>query len=291
MRLGVTMFATDRAMAVPELAVEAERRGFASLYLPEHTHIPVSRTTPPPTGDAALPEEYARTLDPLIALAAAASVTSRIVLGTGVSLIAEREPIVTAKAVATLDNLSGGRVALGVGFGWNREEAADHGVRWETRRARAREHVLAMRALWEREEASYEGEFVRFTPSWAWPKPARRIPVLLGGAPGPTLFRHIAEYGDGWLPIGGAGVREALPALRDACARVGRAPVPVIPFGTEPTPGKLDYYASLGIEEVVLRLPAGPRDEVLPILDAYADTYLSIHLGRTRVTRRGSRLP
>jgi probable F420-dependent oxidoreductase len=281
MRLGLTMFATDRAMAVPQLAIEAERRGFASLYLPEHTHIPVNRATPPPTGDPVLPEEYSRTLDPLIALAGAASVTSRIVLGTGVCLIAEREPIVTAKAVATLDLISGGRVALGVGFGWNREEAADHGVRWETRRDRAREHVLAMRALWEREEASYEGEYVRFAPSWAWPKPARRIPVLLGGAAGPTLFRHIAEYGDGWLPIGGAGIREALPALRDACARAERDPVSVIPFGTEPTPGKLDYYASLGIEEVVLRVPAGPRDQVLPILDAYAQTYVTAYSDRT----------
>ncbi|MCO6011023.1 LLM class F420-dependent oxidoreductase [Actinoallomurus purpureus] len=277
MRLGVTMFATDRTMPVPDLAVEAERRGFASLYLPEHTHIPVSRATPPPTGDPVLPEEYSRTLDPLIALAAAASVTSRIVLGTGVCLIAEREPIVTAKAVATLDLVSGGRVALGVGFGWNREEAADHGVRWESRRDRAREHVLAMRALWTREQASYEGEHVRFTPSWAWPKPARRIPVLLGGAAGPTLFRHIAEYGDGWLPIGGAGIRQALPALREACARAGRDPVPVIPFGTEPTPAKLDYYASLGIEEIVLRVPSAPRDEVLPVLDTYAETYVAAH--------------
>ncbi|GAA0363892.1 LLM class F420-dependent oxidoreductase [Actinoallomurus spadix] len=281
MRLGVTMFATDRAMPVPELAVAAERRGFTSLYLPEHTHIPVSRATPPPTGDPVLPEEYARTLDPLVALAAAASVTSRIVLGTGVTLIAEREPIVTAKAVATLDHLSGGRVVLGVGFGWNREEAADHGVRWDTRRDRAREHVLAMRALWERDEASYEGEHVRLAPSWAWPKPARPIPVLLGGAAGPTLFRHIAEYGDGWLPIGGAGIRAALPALRDACARAGRDPVPVIAFGTEPTLGKLDHYASLGIEEVVLRLPSGPRDEVLSVLDTYAATYLPARADQT----------
>ncbi|WP_460352293.1 LLM class F420-dependent oxidoreductase [Actinoallomurus acanthiterrae] len=281
MRLGVTMFATDRAMPVPELAVEAERRGFASLYVPEHTHIPVSRATPPPTGDPVLPEEYSRTVDPLIALAAAASVTSRITLGTGVCLIAEREPIVTAKAVATLDLLSGGRVALGVGFGWNREEAADHGVLWKSRRDQAREHVLAMRALWTKEEASYEGEYVRFAPSWAWPQPARRIPVLLGGAPGPTLFRHIAEYGDGWLPIGGAGIREALPALRDACGRAGRDPVPVIPFGTEPSAGKLDYYASLGIEEVVLRVPSGPREEVLPVLDTYAETYVPAHADQT----------
>lgn len=270
MRLGITMFATDRSMAVPELAAEAEARGFDSLYLPEHTHIPTSRRTPAPTGDSTLPEEYGRTVDPFVALAAAASITSRIRLGTGIALIAQREPIVTAKAIATLDLLSAGRFILGIGFGWNREEAADHGVTWPDRRDRAREHVLAMRALWEQDEAIFEGSWVRFEPSWAWPKPAAHIPVLLGGAPGPVLFRHIAEYGDGWLPIGGAGIREALPALRSACAEAGRPMVPVVPFGTVPTPGKLDYYESLGIEEVVLRVPSGSRAEVLPLLDQYA---------------------
>ncbi|MFD0541479.1 TIGR03619 family F420-dependent LLM class oxidoreductase [Actinomadura luteofluorescens] len=274
MRLGITMFATDLTMAPHELAREAEARGFASLYLPEHTHIPVSRATPPPTGAASLPEEYSRTLDPLVSLAAAAVTTERIVLGTGVLLPAQREPIVTAKAVATLDRLAPGRVALGIGYGWNAEEGADHGVPWKRRRAVAREHVLAMRALWTDEEASFEGEFAGFAPSRAWPKPSRRVPVLLGGAPGPTLFAHIAEYGDGWLPIGGAGVREALPALRRACEDAGRATVPVIPFGTLPTPGKLDHYASLGIEEVVLRVPAGDRDAVLPVLDGYARSHL-----------------
>ncbi|GGT50053.1 TIGR03619 family F420-dependent LLM class oxidoreductase [Actinomadura citrea] len=274
MRLGITMFATDLTMAPHELAAEAEARGFASLYLPEHTHIPVSRATPPPTGDAALPEEYARTLDPLVSLAAAAVTTERIVLGTGVLLPAQREPIVTAKAVATLDRLAPGRVALGIGFGWNAEEGADHGVPWKRRRAVAREHVLAMRALWTDEEASFTGEFAGFAPSRAWPKPSRRVPVLLGGAPGPTLFAHIAEYGDGWMPIGGAGVREALPALRRACEDAGRAMVPVVPFGTLPTPGKLDHFASLGIEEVVLRVPAGDRDSVLPVLDGYARSHL-----------------
>lgn len=274
MRLGITMFATDRTMEPHALAREAEDRGFASLYLPEHTHIPVSRDTPPPTGDATLPEEYARTLDPLVALAAAAAVTERITLGTGILLPAQREPIVTAKAVATLDRLSGGRFALGVGFGWNAEEGADHGVPWKRRRAMAREHVLAMRALWTDEEASFQGEFVDFQTSWSWPKPTRRVPVLLGGAPGPTLFAHVAEYGDGWLPIGGAGVREALPALRRACEEAGRDMPPVIPFGTRPTPEKLDYYASLGIEEVVLRVPGAGRDAVLPLLDGYARAYL-----------------
>ncbi|TYK48271.1 LLM class F420-dependent oxidoreductase [Actinomadura decatromicini] len=274
MRLGITMFATDRTMPPHELARAAEERGFASVYVPEHTHIPVSRETPPPTGDAALPAEYARTLDPLVALAAAAAATERITLGTGVLLPAQRDPIVTAKAVATLDRLAGGRVALGVGFGWNAEEGADHGVPWKRRRAVAREHVLAMRALWTDDEASFKGEFVDFGPCWSWPKPSRRVPVLLGGAPGPTLFAHIAEYGDGWLPIGGAGVREALPDLRRACAEAGRDMVPVVPFGTSPTPEKLDYYASLGIEEVVLRAPGAGRDTVLPLLDEYARAYL-----------------
>ncbi|TDD30712.1 TIGR03619 family F420-dependent LLM class oxidoreductase [Actinomadura sp. KC06] len=274
MRLGITMFATDLTMEPHELAREAEDRGIASLYIPEHTHIPVSRATPPPTGDESLPEEYARTLDPLVALAAAAAVTERITLGTGIMLPAQREPIVTAKAVATLDRLAGGRVALGIGYGWNVEEGADHGVPWKRRRAMVREHVLAMRALWTDDEASFTGEFVNFEASWSWPKPSGRVPVLLGGAPGPTLFAHIAEYGDGWLPVGGAGIRAALPDLRRACERAGRATVPVIPFGTAPSPQKLDYYATLGIEEVVLRVPSAGRDAVLPLLDEYARTYL-----------------
>ncbi|MEU6035571.1 LLM class F420-dependent oxidoreductase [Actinomadura sp. NPDC047616] len=274
MRLGITMFATDLTVAPHELARAAEECGFASLYLPEHTHIPVSRRTPPPTGDDALPEEYARTPDPFVALAAAAAVTERIVLGTGVCLPAQRDPIVTAKAVATLDRISGGRVVLGVGYGWNAEEAEDHGVPWTRRRAVVREHMLAMRELWTRDEASFKGEFVSFEPCWSWPKPAGRVPVLLGGAPGPTLFAHVAEYGDGWMPIGGAGVREALPALREACEAAGRAMARVVPFGTLPTARKLDYYASLGIDEVVLRVPAGGRDAVLAVLDDYAATYL-----------------
>ncbi|MFC9977330.1 LLM class F420-dependent oxidoreductase [Spirillospora sp. NPDC127200] len=269
MRLGVTMFATDRAMRVHELAGEAESRGFASLYVPEHTHIPVSRSTPPPTGVDHLPEEYARTVDPFVALAAAAAVTGRITLGTGVCLPAQRDPIVTAKAVATLDRIADGRFVLGVGYGWNAEEAADHGVPWKRRRAMVREHVLAMRELWTEEEAAFSGEFVSFEAAWSWPKPAGRVPVLLGGAPGPTLFAHIAEYGDGWMPIGGAGIREALPGLREACAKAGREMVPVVPFGTLPSPEKLEYYASLGVEEVVLRVPSAGRDEVLPVLDDF----------------------
>ncbi|GAA3444973.1 TIGR03619 family F420-dependent LLM class oxidoreductase [Planomonospora venezuelensis] len=270
MRLGVTMFATDTAMPVAALARAAEERGFASLYLPEHTHIPVSRRTPPAAGQDTLPEEYKRTLDPLVALAHAAAVTERLALGTGILLAAQREPIVTAKAVATLDHLCGGRVVLGVGFGWNVEEIQDHGVPYGSRRDVAREHLLAMKELWSREEAGFDGRHVRFEPSWSWPKPVSGPPVYVGGAAGPKLFAHVAEYADGWMPIGGRGVKAALPALREACEKAGRPMAKVIPFGTLPSREKLDYYAETGVEEVVLSLPSAPAGRVLPVLDDYA---------------------
>lgn len=274
MELGVTIFATDRSMPPAEVAREAEARGFASLYLPEHTHIPVSRETPPPTGDEELADEYRRTLDPWVALATAAAVTRRIRLGSGIALVAQHDAIALAKTIATLDHLSGGRVVVGVGFGWNREEMGSHGVAFATRRERVRETVLAMRALWSQEEAAYQGEFVRFAPSWQWPKPVQRPrpPVLLGGGAGPKLFAHLAEWADGWMPIGGAGLRQALPALRRLLAERGRDPgaLRVVPMGVLPDPAKLEYYASLGVTEAVLRLPSAPRDQVLPVLDAYA---------------------
>jgi len=274
MELGITMFSTDLAIAPAELAREAEARGFSSMFVPEHTHIPTSRRTPPPTGDAELPEEYGRTLDPFVALATAAAVTGRIRLGTGVCLVFEHDPLALAKQVATLDHLSGGRFVFGVGFGWNREEMADHGVDFRTRRRRTRETVLALQALWSHERASFAGEFIRFEESWAWPKPVQqpRPPVLIGGAPGPKLFAHIAEYADGWIPIGGAGVKAALPDLHGAMERAGRDPaeLKVVPFGAFPDAGKLGYYRSIGIDEVVLRIPSAPRDAVLPVLDEYA---------------------
>jgi len=242
--------------------------------VPEHTHIPTSRRTPAPTGDAELAEEYRRSLDPWAALAAAAAVTSRIRLGTGVALVAQHDPIALAKQIATVDLLSDGRVVVGIGYGWNREEMADHGIAFATRRARVREVMLAMEALWASDVASFEGEFVRFEPSWQWPKPVQRPrpPVLLGGAAGPILFSHVAEYGDGWLPIGGAGIREALPDLQRAFEARGRDPatIEIVPLGVFPTEAKLDHYASIGVTEAVLRLPSAPRDEVLPVLDAYA---------------------
>jgi len=274
MKLGITMFATDQAMNVVDLARAAEERGFSSLYLPEHTHIPTSRVTPPPTGDAQLPEEYRRTLDPFVALGAAAAVTSKIELGTGICLVAQRDPILLAKESATLDLYSRGRFVLGIGFGWNVEEMADHGVEFRTRREMVREKMLAVQRLWTEEEAAFDGEHVKFAPSWSWPKPVRkpRPPVLIGGAAGPKMFAHIAEYADGWIPIGGAGIAKALPDLRAAMEKAGRDPrqARVVPFGTLPSRDKLDYYQSLGIEEVVLRIPSAPADQVLPLLDQQA---------------------
>ncbi|MGW0810043.1 TIGR03619 family F420-dependent LLM class oxidoreductase [Nonomuraea sp. NPDC002799] len=266
MRLGVTMFVTDLGMPIQDLARAAEERGFDSLYVPEHTHIPVSRRTPPAGGQSELPEEYKRTLDPLVALSYAAAVTTRLRVGTGILLAAQRDPIVTAKAVATLDHLSGGRVVVGVGFGWNAEEIENHGVPYARRREVARRNVLAMRALWRDEVAVFDG----FEPSWSWPKPRNGPPVYVGGAAGPKMFAHVAEYADGWMPIGGHGIKAALPALRAACDKAGREMAEVIPFGTRPTREKLDYFAGLGIGEAVATLPSGPADVVLPVLDEYA---------------------
>jgi probable F420-dependent oxidoreductase len=271
--VGLTIFATDLSMSPLELAMEAEERGFHSLYVPEHTHIPTSRETPPPTGDEQLPEEYKRTLDPFVALAAAAARTSRIRLGTGIALVAQHDPIALAKAVATLDQVSDGRFVLGVGYGWNREEMAAHGVEYTRRRAHVRETMLAMQELWSKEVAEFHGEFVDFEPSWQWPKPLQqpRPRTLIGGAPGPKLFAAIAELADGWMPIGGAGLKAALPVLRSAFEERGRdsSGIHVVPMGVLPEPGKLDYYAEAGVSECVLRLPSAPRDRVLPVLDEF----------------------
>ena len=274
MRYGVTMVMTDQTMPPVELARAIEARGLHSLYVPEHTHIPTSRMTAPPTGDAELRDEYKRTLDPLVALAMCAAVTERLVVGTGICLVAQREPIVTAKAIATLDHMSRGRFVLGIGFGWNADEIADHGVTMADRRDVAREHVLAMRALWSDDVATFDGKHVQIPPTWSWPKPAHPggPPVLIGGAPGPKMFAHIAEYADGWIPIGGAGIRAAMPDLHRACEAAGRDPaeLQIVPFGTVPDAGKLEYYESIGVTEVVLRLPGGGADRVLPMLDEYA---------------------
>ena len=273
MRFGVTIFATDTSMPLVDLARAAEDRGFDSIWIPEHTHIPTSRRTPPPTGDAELAEEYKRSVDPLVALAAAASVTSTIALGTGVMLPAQRDPLVTAKAVATLQNIAGGRFELGIGFGWNVDEMQDHGVEYRTRRAHAREHVLAMQTLWHDEVASFSGDHVSFPPTWSWPKPEEPVPVLIGGGAGPKMFAHIAEYGDGWIPIGGAGLAESIPTLRAGVRRCRPRPrrgCASSRSGPTRAPTKLAHFARIGVTECVFRLPSAPAEVVLPMLDEQA---------------------
>ncbi|MCF3168301.1 LLM class F420-dependent oxidoreductase [Streptomyces sp. CB04723] len=278
MRISTTIFLTDETVTPVRLARELEQRGFGGLYLPEHTHIPVSRRTPAPMGGE-LPREYGRTLDPFVALGQAAAVTERLALGTGITLVAQHDPIGLAKQAATLDHLSGGRFTLGVGYGWNVEEAADHGVAWSTRRELGRDRMALMRALWADEPTGYEGAFGSVQPSEAHPKPVQRPrgPVngprtLIGGGAGPKLFAHIAEYADGWLPIGGRGLTESLPQLRAVWEEAGRDPahLQVVPYAVRPTPGKLAHYAELGVEEVVLQLPPADEPEVLRALDAYA---------------------
>ncbi|MFF2863179.1 LLM class F420-dependent oxidoreductase [Streptomyces rubiginosohelvolus] len=278
MRISTTIFLTDETVTPVRLARELEQRGFGGLYLPEHTHIPVSRRTPYPMGGE-LPREYGRTLDPFVALGQAAAVTERLTLGTGITLVAQHDPIDLAKQAATLDHLSRGRFTLGVGYGWNVEEAADHGVEWPTRRDRVRDRMALMRALWADEPTGYAGAFGSVQASEAHPKPFQRPrgPVngprtLIGGGAGPKLFAHIAEYADGWLPIGGGGLTESLPKLRAAWEEAGRDPkgLQVVPYAVQPGPGKLAHYAELGIEEVVLQLPPADEAEVLRTLDAYA---------------------
>ncbi len=273
MDVGITVFLTDRTLDPAALARAVEERGYASLYFPEHTHLPVRADVPPTLVAGVSEEDYRRSYDPLVALAAAASVTERIRLGTGVLLVAQHDPLVLAKQVATLDRLSNGRVVLGVGYGWNRAEAADHGVPFAERRAVAREKLLAMTALWSQAPAEYHGRWVDFDPCWAHPQPVQqpRVRTLIGGGAGPTLFSAVAELADGWMPVGGAGIGAALSTLHQAVADAGRDPatVHVVPFGTIPDPGKLDHFASLGVREVVLRVPATSGDEVLGVLDRY----------------------
>ncbi|MER5460249.1 LLM class F420-dependent oxidoreductase [Streptomyces sp. NPDC002668] len=272
MRISTTIFLTDETITPVRLARELEERGFGGLYLPEHTHIPVERTTPYPAGGE-LPPEYGRTLDPFVALGQAAAVTSRLGLGTGITLVAQHDPIDLAKQIATLDHLSGGRFTLGLGYGWNKEEAADHGVEWTTRRELGRDRMALMRALWAAEPTAYKGDFGAVRASHAYPKPAGGAPrTLIGGAAGPKLFSHIAEYADGWLPIGGRGLAESVPVLREVWEKSGRDPrsLQVVPYAVQPSAGKLAYYAELGVEEVVLQLPPAGESEVLRVLDEYA---------------------
>ena len=273
MRIGVTAALTDRSMAVDDFARAVEARGYDSLYLPEHTHLPVALATPPALVGGMHLDDYKRTVDPFVSLAAAAAVTDRILLGTGIALVAQHDPIVLAKQIATLDRLSRGRFVLGMGYGWNRDEAANHGVDFSARRAVAREKVLCMQALWSEDEAEFHGVHVSLPPSFSWPKPVQhpRVRILVGAAPGPKLFDAVADYADGWMPIGGAGITDAMEGLRRAFAAAGRDPdaLEVVPFGSIPDEGKLAHFAAIGCTEVVLRGPSGSEADMVRVLDDY----------------------
>ena len=274
MRLGITVALTDLDLAPAALAGEVEAHGFDSLWLPEHTHLPVREHLPPALVEGVRLDAYKRSLDPLVALATAAAVTQRIGLGTGILLAAQHDPIVLAKQVATLDHLSGGRMSLGVGFGWNRAEAEDHGVDFARRHAVVREHIGAMEALWSRDQAEFHGEFVDFGPTWSWPKPVQqpRVRILVGGTATDAVFAAVVAYADGWIPIGGSGLADALPRLRDRAEAAGRDPaaLSVIPFGTVASEGKLEHLARLGVDEVVLRVHAGAAHDVRAELESLA---------------------
>ena len=276
LRLGVTLLSADTTIRPDDLARAAEERGFESMWLPEHSHIPISRESPWPgslTGEP-LPAPYARLHDVFVSLSMAAAVTTKLRLGTSVVLLGQRDAIWTAKQVATLDYLSGGRVELGVGIGWNREEMAGHGMRFADRWVRVRETVAAMRALWTNDVGAYEGELVRVAPSWQWPKPAQPNgpPVHLGGGAGPRLLGEMAAWADGWLPISGrASLRSRLDAMSAACEGVGRDPASVIVsvFGATNSVSGLTSLAGEGVHRAVLTSWAGDRDGVLRDLDSW----------------------
>lgn len=273
-RFGVVMFPTDYSIQPVELAKAAEERGFESLFFPEHTHIPTSRRSPWP-GGGDLPQEYWHTHDPFVALAACAAATERIKLGTGICLLNQRDPIVTAKQVASLDMISGGRVIFGIGAGWNVEEMENHGVDPKRRWRALREKVLALREIWTKEEAEFHGEFVDFDPIWCYPKPVQPggPPVILGSASSKAP-RRVVDYCDGWMPIGGRGDHGAMiQALREAAEEAGRDfdSLDLTLFGVRGREEAIEEAEAQGFRRLIFWLPPAGPDEVLPLLDRYAD--------------------
>ncbi|MBV8713836.1 MAG: LLM class F420-dependent oxidoreductase [Chloroflexi bacterium] len=273
MQFGVAMFPADFAINVVDLGRAVEERGFESLFVPEHTHIPAARETDWPQGGE-LPREYAHTLDPFVALAAVSSVTSRILLGTGICLVIQRDPIVLAKEVASLDLLSGGRFLFGVGAGWNREEIANHGVDPRVRWRVFGERMRAMQAIWTQDEANFSGRYVNFERIWSWPKPVQKPypPVLMGGDFGAAIERVI-EFGDEWMPHPDRGgpLAERISEFWARCESAGRDHLPVTVYGAPSDPKVIDEYASAGVTRCVFRIPSASSDIVLPALDRAAE--------------------
>jgi probable F420-dependent oxidoreductase len=278
-RIGLLAFFTAETAGVPEVARLAEERGVESLWAPEHTHVPVASTSPTPTGNA-LPEYYKQLFDPFLVLTAAAVVTTRLRLGTGIALVANHDPITLAKQIATLDRISGGRFLLGVGAGWNKEEIENHGVEFETRWRRAIEHLEAMRAIWTQDEASFAGKWVNFEPLWSWPKPVQQPhpPILLGTLqPSALVIRHA----DGWLPLSVAHpgqLPQRIAELRARAAEAGRDPdaIEITVFSLERTaPDTVAEYAAMGADRVVLRARIRSAEEFSDYLDGYAGLLVS----------------
>jgi probable F420-dependent oxidoreductase len=275
-RHGVVLFTSDRGITPAQAAHTAETAGFDSFYVPEHTHIPVRRDAPHPrTGTSELPDDrYLRTLDPWVALSTAAAVTTTIRLGTAVALPAEHDPIALAKTIASVDHLSGGRVVLGVGFGWNTDELSDHGVPPGKRRTVLREYLEAMTELWSQEEASYQGDFVRFDRSWAWPKPVQqpRVPILLGGKGSEQNFTWIARSADGWITTPGEDdLAGRITLLTQAWHAAGREGTPsIIALAGKPDAEVLAHWRDSGVTEAVFGLPDRTPDEVTAFLHRLA---------------------
>ena len=271
--IGIFYFATEYGHNVVDVARDAEQRGFESLWLPEHTHIPVSRKTPY-AGGAELPKEYAHTLDPFVALAAVATATKHIRLATGISLLIERDTITMAKTLATLDLLSNGRAILGVGGGWNREEAEHHGVEWSQRFQKLEEQITAIKVIWANEEASFHGEHVRFDPIWSWPKPIQRPrpPIVLGGETDHTL-RRVIKHCDGWLPRARDPeiIVRGIARLNELAEEAGRDPesISVNVFAPRPDAELIDRFKGMGVARIILWLPPEDRDAVSRRLDGY----------------------
>ncbi len=277
MDFGAMMFSTDYSIRPDDLARLLEDRGFESMWVPEHSHIPAERSSPWPGGDD-LPQDYWHTYDPFVALTAAAAVTTDLKLGTGICLVIERDPIMLAKEVASVDRLSGGRFIFGIGGGWNREEMANHGTRFRSRWRLLRERILAMKEIWTQEEAEFHGEFVNFDKMWAYPKPVQRPhpPILMGGD-GATTFDRVVEFCDGWMPISGrssegTSLQEKIVLLRRQAEEAGRDPasINITIFGARPEPDAIARLEAAGVDRAIFGLPSAERDTVVPIIDECA---------------------
>jgi probable F420-dependent oxidoreductase len=274
MKLAAAVFPTDETLAPQEVAQLVEERGFESLWFPEHTHIPASRATPYPAGGD-LPSMYWRSLDPFVALTAAAMATTTLRLGTGICLVIERDPIITAKEVASLDHISGGRFQFGVGLGWNKEEMRNHGTDPRKRMAVLAERVEAIKEIWTSSEASFHGEHVSFDRIWSWPKPVQdpHPPVWVGGN-GPTVEDRVLAFGDGWMPnvVDDDQLLARFDALRARADREIRLAINAAPR----RPERLERYASAGVERAIFYLPSSGRDEIEQRLDAIHDSWTQL---------------